>query len=78
MGMISRKTVSKRTAAHLRMMLLAFICLLVWVPFLLMAAACFMPEDELLLAANQWELHHGGLTGRTAQQFIDYLLGQRK
>ncbi len=37
-----------------------------------------MPEDELLLAANQWELHHGGLTGRTAQQFIDYLLGQRK
>ena len=48
MGMISRKTVSKRTAAHLRMMLLAFICLLVWVPFLLMAAACFMPEDELL------------------------------
>ncbi len=34
-----------------------------------------MPREELLLAANQWELHHGGLTGRTAQQFIDYLLG---
>ena len=30
--------------------------------------------EELLLKANQWELHHGGLTGRTAQQFIDYLL----
>ena len=37
-----------------------------------------MPEDELLLKANQWELNHGGLTGRTAQQFIGYLLGQKK
>ncbi len=37
-----------------------------------------MPEDELLLKANQWELSHGGLTGRTAQQFIDYLLGQKR
>ena len=35
-----------------------------------------MPEEELLLKANQWELQHGGLSGRTAQQFIDYLLGQ--
>ena len=35
-----------------------------------------MSEDELLLTANQWELSHGGLSGRTAQQFIDYLLGQ--
>ncbi|MFR1660567.1 ATP-binding protein, partial [Gallintestinimicrobium sp.] len=35
-----------------------------------------MSEDELLLKANQWELSHGGLSGRTAQQFIDYLLGQ--
>ncbi|MDO5345192.1 MAG: ATP-binding protein [Lachnospiraceae bacterium] len=35
-----------------------------------------MPEEELLLAANQWELSHGGLSGRTAQQFIDYLLGK--
>ncbi|MBU3875642.1 ATP-binding protein [Faecalicatena sp. AGMB00832] len=34
-----------------------------------------MPEEELLLAANKWELTHGGLSGRTAQQFIDYLLG---
>ena len=36
-----------------------------------------MPEDELLLAANAWELQHGGLSGRTAQQFIDYLAGTR-
>lgn len=35
-----------------------------------------MQEEELLLKANQWELTHGGLSGRTAQQFIDYLLGQ--
>ena len=35
-----------------------------------------MPEDQLLLEANKWELSHGGLSGRTAQQFIDYLLGQ--
>ena len=30
----------------------------------------------LLLEANKWELSHGGLSGRTAQQFIDYLMGQ--
>ena len=34
-----------------------------------------MPEDELLLEAGRWELNHGGLSGRTAQQFIDYLAG---
>ena len=34
-----------------------------------------MAEDELLLEANKWELAHGGLSGRTAQQFIDYILG---
>lgn len=34
-----------------------------------------MSEDELLLEANKWELSHGGLSGRTAQQFIDYLSG---
>ncbi|MDR2889633.1 MAG: ATP-binding protein [Lachnospiraceae bacterium] len=30
-------------------------------------------EAELLAAADRWELAHGGLSGRTAQQFIDYL-----
>ena len=34
-----------------------------------------MPEDKLLAEANKWELNHGGLSGRTAQQFIDYLAG---
>ncbi len=35
-----------------------------------------MQEEELLLEANKWELSHGGLSGRTAQQFIDYLSGK--
>lgn len=35
-----------------------------------------MKEEELLDLANKWELAHGGLSGRTAQQFVDYLLGQ--
>ena len=34
-----------------------------------------MKEEELLLEANKWELAHGGLSGRTAQQFIDYIMG---
>ena len=34
-----------------------------------------MEEEELLLLANKWELNHGGFSGRTAQQFIDYLKG---
>ena len=34
-----------------------------------------LPEEELLREANKWELNHGGLSGRTAQQFIDYLAG---
>lgn len=32
-------------------------------------------DNELLLAeANKWELSHGGLSGRTAQQFMNHLL----
>ena len=34
-----------------------------------------MDEDELLLEANKWELSHGGLSGRTAVQFIDHIRG---
>ena len=34
-----------------------------------------IPREELLLLANQWELSHGGLSGRTAAQFITHLLG---
>ncbi len=35
-----------------------------------------MEEKELCAEANKWELSHGGISGRTAQQFINYLLGQ--
>ena len=35
-----------------------------------------MSEDELKAEANKWELSHGGISGRTAQQFIYYLLGK--
>jgi len=36
-----------------------------------------MDEDILVAEAQKWEMSHGGLSGRTAQQFIDHLLGQR-
>lgn len=36
-----------------------------------------MTEKELCAEANKWELSHGGISGRTAQQFINYLLGQQ-
>lgn len=35
-----------------------------------------VPDEDLFLLANKWELSHGGLSGRTAQQFIDFLLGK--
>lgn len=34
-----------------------------------------MPESELKAEANKWELSHGGISGRTAQQFVNYLKG---
>ena len=34
-----------------------------------------MSEQELCAEANKWELSHGGISGRTAQQFINYLAG---
>ncbi|SHO44977.1 ATP-binding protein [Anaerocolumna xylanovorans] len=34
-----------------------------------------LTEEELLKKANIWEMSHGGRSGRTAQQFINYLLG---
>lgn len=37
-----------------------------------------MSEEELKAEANKWELSHGGISGRTAQQFINYLLGQEE
>ncbi len=37
-----------------------------------------MPEDQICAEANKWELSHGGISGRTAQQFVNYLLGQQE
>ena len=35
-----------------------------------------LSEEELFAEARKWELYHGGLSGRTAQQFINYLAGK--
>ena len=37
-----------------------------------------MSDEELKAEANKWELHHGGISGRTAQQFINYCLGMQE
>ncbi len=37
-----------------------------------------MPQEQLRLLANRWELRHGGISGRTAQQFINHLIGGGK
>lgn len=34
-----------------------------------------MSDDELKAEANKWYMRHGGISGRTAQQFINHLLG---
>ena len=40
-------------------------------------AGITLSRQELEQKANNWELSHGGISGRTAQQFINYLLGQQ-
>ncbi|MGN0438513.1 MAG: ATP-binding protein [Lachnospiraceae bacterium] len=35
-----------------------------------------LSEEALCAQANQWELSHGGISGRTAQQFVNYLAGK--
>ena len=35
-----------------------------------------LTEQEICAEANKWELSHGGMSGRTAQQFINYLAGK--
>lgn len=34
-----------------------------------------LTDEELKSEAKKWEMRHGGMSGRTAQQFIDSLLG---
>lgn len=38
-------------------------------------AGLTMSDEALCAEANKWELRHGGISGRTAQQFINYLQG---
>lgn len=35
-----------------------------------------LSDEEICAEANKWELSHGGISGRTAQQFANYLAGQ--
>jgi len=35
-----------------------------------------MSDEQLRVEANKWELSHGGISGRTAQQFINYMVGK--
>lgn len=37
-----------------------------------------IPLEELYARASVWELNHGGLSGRTASQFITHLLGKEE
>ncbi|MBO5426325.1 MAG: ATP-binding protein [Lachnospiraceae bacterium] len=37
-----------------------------------------LSEEELCAEANKWEMSHGGISGRTAQQFINYLAGKQE
>ena len=34
-----------------------------------------MSDEQLCSEANKWELAHGGISGRTAQQLINHLSG---
>ena len=34
-------------------------------------------DDELIAGADRWEIRHGGMTGRAARQYVDYLLGRK-
>ena len=37
-----------------------------------------LTDEELMAKANMWEMSHGGVSGRTAQQFINYLAGKEE
>ena len=37
-----------------------------------------MPQEELIAKAKVWELEQGGLSGRTAQQFINHICGTQE
>ena len=36
-----------------------------------------MEDEKLFLLSDQWEMSHGGVSGRTAGQFINHLLADK-
>jgi predicted AAA+ superfamily ATPase len=34
-----------------------------------------MPEEQIIAEAQKWEMRNGGISGRTAQQFVNHLCG---
>lgn len=36
---------------------------------------CTLSDEELCAEANKWELSHGGISGRTATQFVNHIMG---
>lgn len=41
-------------------------------------AGITMSDEDICKEANKWELSHGGISGRTAQQFVNYLTGRKE
>ena len=39
-------------------------------------AGVTLDDEKLKAEANKWELSHGGISGRTAEQFVNYLASQ--
>ena len=37
-------------------------------------SGCTLSDEELCREANKWELSHGGVSGRTATQFVNYIM----
>ena len=37
-----------------------------------------LPEKVIEEEANKWELAHGGLSGRTARQFANYMAAKKE
>ena len=37
-------------------------------------SGCTLSDEELCKEANKWELSHGGISGRTATQFVNYIM----
>ena len=35
-------------------------------------------EEDLVLGATQWELRHGGFSGRAARQFVEFMAGKKE